>query len=136
MIRRAVDKSDLLTQACDFLFVIHLQAFVLFYACCIPDLTYKFCICGYLFPFHSKGYISQTMKLGALGIPTYKSFSLEELEAATNYFETSSLMGESDHGQVDCYLIYNSSLICFLDCASLVSVPQIVNASAILVTLD
>ncbi|KAG6494968.1 hypothetical protein ZIOFF_042755 [Zingiber officinale] len=45
-------------------------------------------------------YISQTMKLAALGIPTYKSFSLEELEAATNYFETSSLMGESGHGQI------------------------------------
>ncbi|URD85483.1 STYKc [Musa troglodytarum] len=45
-------------------------------------------------------YIYQTMKLGALGIPSYRSFSLEELEAATNNFETSSLMGEGSHGQL------------------------------------
>lgn len=45
-------------------------------------------------------YISQTIKLGALGIPSYRSFSLEELEAATNNFETSSFMGEGSHGQM------------------------------------
>ncbi|KAJ8465093.1 hypothetical protein OPV22_027645 [Ensete ventricosum] len=45
-------------------------------------------------------YIYQTMKLGALGIPSYRSFSLEELEAATNNFETSSLMGKGSHGQL------------------------------------
>ncbi|BAH91789.1 Os02g0599966 [Oryza sativa Japonica Group] len=33
------------------------------------------------------GYISQTVKLEALGIPAYRSFSLVELEAATNDFE-------------------------------------------------
>ncbi|THU45047.1 hypothetical protein C4D60_Mb02t13760 [Musa balbisiana] len=46
------------------------------------------------------GYIYQTMKLGTLGIPSYRSFSLEELEAATNNFETSSLMGKGSHGQL------------------------------------
>nr|XP_009398994.1 PREDICTED: probable inactive leucine-rich repeat receptor-like protein kinase At3g03770 [Musa acuminata subsp. malaccensis] len=45
-------------------------------------------------------YISQTMKLGALGIPSYRSFSVEELEAATNNFELSSFMGEGSHGQI------------------------------------
>nr|XP_010910488.1 probable inactive leucine-rich repeat receptor-like protein kinase At3g03770 [Elaeis guineensis] len=45
-------------------------------------------------------YISQAMKLGALGIPSYRSFSLEELVAATNNFETSSFMGEGSQGQM------------------------------------
>lgn len=45
-------------------------------------------------------YISQAMKLGALGVPSYRSFSLEELEAATNNFESSSFMGEGSHGQM------------------------------------
>ncbi|KAJ6801264.1 putative inactive leucine-rich repeat receptor-like protein kinase isoform X2 [Iris pallida] len=45
-------------------------------------------------------YISQTMKLGALGVPSYRSFSLEELEAATNNFESSSFLGEGSHGQM------------------------------------
>jgi len=49
-----------------------------------------------------KGYISQTKKLGAVGLPTYRSFSLEEIEAATNYFDTVSLMGEDSYGKV-CY---------------------------------
>lgn len=40
------------------------------------------------------------MKLGTLGLPSYRSFSLEELEAATNNFETSAFMGEGSYGQV------------------------------------
>lgn len=47
-----------------------------------------------------EGYISQTMKLGALGIPAYHTFSLEELEEATNNFDTSAFMGEGSQGQV------------------------------------
>lgn len=49
-----------------------------------------------------EGYISQTMKLGALGLPAYRTFSLEELEEATNNFDTSAFMGEGSKGQV-CY---------------------------------
>ncbi|XP_074282433.1 putative inactive leucine-rich repeat receptor-like protein kinase At3g03770 [Silene latifolia] len=45
-------------------------------------------------------YISQTMKLGALGIPAYRTFSLEELEAATNNFGSTAFMGEGTHGQM------------------------------------
>ncbi|CAA6653781.1 unnamed protein product [Spirodela intermedia] len=45
-------------------------------------------------------YISQTIKLGALGIPSYRSFSLEELEAATNGFETSAFLDEGSHGEM------------------------------------
>ncbi|KAG2273165.1 hypothetical protein Bca4012_085988 [Brassica carinata] len=45
-------------------------------------------------------YISQTMKLGALGLPAYRTFSLEELEYATNNFESSAFMGEGSQGQI------------------------------------
>ncbi|KAL0912086.1 hypothetical protein M5K25_018034 [Dendrobium thyrsiflorum] len=45
-------------------------------------------------------YISQTMKLGALGIPSYRSFSLDELEAATNNFDTTTFIGEGSLGQM------------------------------------
>lgn len=45
-------------------------------------------------------YISQTIRLGALGLPAYRTFSLEELEEATNNFETSTFMGEGSHGQM------------------------------------
>lgn len=62
------------------------------------------------FALNLKGYISQTMKLGALGIPSYRSFSVEELEAATNNFELSSFMGEGSHGQVCHYRYFNSSM--------------------------
>ncbi|WVZ60829.1 hypothetical protein U9M48_010799 [Paspalum notatum var. saurae] len=45
-------------------------------------------------------YISQTVKLGALGIPSYRCFSLVELEAATNNFENSYLLGQDSHGEM------------------------------------
>lgn len=45
-------------------------------------------------------YISQTMKLGALGLPAYRTFSLEELEEATGNFDTYTFMGEGSHGQM------------------------------------
>ncbi|CAN6314947.1 unnamed protein product [Urochloa humidicola] len=45
-------------------------------------------------------YISQTVKLGALGIPSYRSFSLVELEAATNIFENSYLLGQDSLGEM------------------------------------
>ncbi|KAL6327358.1 hypothetical protein AAG906_018960 [Vitis piasezkii] len=43
--------------------------------------------------------ISQTMKLGALGLPAYRTFFLEELKEATNNFDESSLI-EGSHGQI------------------------------------
>jgi hypothetical protein len=49
---------------------------------------------------NTKGYISQTVKLGALGIPSYRSFSLVELEAATDNFENSYLIGQDSLGEV------------------------------------
>ncbi|KAJ4781591.1 protein kinase family protein [Rhynchospora pubera] len=45
-------------------------------------------------------YISPAIKLGALGIPSYRTFSLEEIEAATNNFDTSSFIGECSNGQM------------------------------------
>ncbi|CAM0947500.1 unnamed protein product [Alopecurus aequalis] len=45
-------------------------------------------------------YISQTVKLEALGIPPYRSFSLVELEAATNNFANYCLLGRDSYGEV------------------------------------
>ncbi|KAK7377869.1 hypothetical protein VNO80_03302 [Phaseolus coccineus] len=56
-------------------------------------------------------YISQTKKLGAVGLPTYRSFSLEEIEAATNYFDTVSLMGEDSYGKMYRGQLKNSSVV-------------------------
>ncbi|XP_073006233.1 probable inactive leucine-rich repeat receptor-like protein kinase At3g03770 [Typha latifolia] len=56
-------------------------------------------------------YISQTMKLGALGLPSYRSFSLEELEAATDNFGTSTFMGEVPHGQMHRGKLNNGMLV-------------------------
>jgi hypothetical protein len=53
-----------------------------------------------------KGYISQTKKFGALGLPNYRSFSLEEIEEATNNFDTASLIGEDSYGEVcHCHIV-------------------------------
>ncbi|GFY98038.1 leucine-rich repeat protein kinase family protein [Actinidia rufa] len=50
--------------------------------------------------FPHEGYISQAMKLGALGIPAYRTFSFEELELATDNFDTSTFLDEGSHGQM------------------------------------
>ncbi|KAJ0966370.1 hypothetical protein J5N97_027508 [Dioscorea zingiberensis] len=56
-------------------------------------------------------YISQTKKLGALGVPAYRSFSLEELEAATDNFATTAFMGEGSHGQLYKGMLKDGSLV-------------------------
>ncbi|KAL2478133.1 putative inactive leucine-rich repeat receptor-like protein kinase [Forsythia ovata] len=45
-------------------------------------------------------YISETMKLGALGIAPYRTFVWEELKEATYNFNESNLIGEETHGQI------------------------------------
>ncbi|XP_059278721.1 probable inactive leucine-rich repeat receptor-like protein kinase At3g03770, partial [Lycium ferocissimum] len=45
-------------------------------------------------------YITQAMKLGALSLPSYRTFSLEELEVATNNFDTATFMDEISNGQM------------------------------------
>ncbi|KAI7728706.1 hypothetical protein M8C21_019077 [Ambrosia artemisiifolia] len=45
-------------------------------------------------------YVTRAMKLATLGIPPYRTFSLEELEEATNGFHTSTFIGEGSHGQM------------------------------------
>ncbi|XP_057491898.1 probable inactive leucine-rich repeat receptor-like protein kinase At3g03770 [Actinidia eriantha] len=44
-------------------------------------------------------YISETMKLGALGLPPYRTFALEELKEATSNFSTLNLI-EGSHSKV------------------------------------
>ncbi|KAA8537065.1 hypothetical protein F0562_029543 [Nyssa sinensis] len=45
-------------------------------------------------------HISETMKLGALGLPPYRTFVLGELKEATSNFNMSNLIGEGSRGQV------------------------------------
>lgn len=45
-------------------------------------------------------YISRTMKLGALGFPPFRVFSMDELYKATDYFHELSLIGEGSQGKV------------------------------------
>ncbi|KAG9452081.1 hypothetical protein H6P81_004985 [Aristolochia fimbriata] len=56
-------------------------------------------------------YISQSMKLGGLGLPAYRTFSLEELEEATSNFDTYSFMGEGSHGQMYKGTLSDGSLV-------------------------
>ncbi|XP_004493208.1 probable inactive leucine-rich repeat receptor-like protein kinase At3g03770 [Cicer arietinum] len=56
-------------------------------------------------------YISQTKKFGALGLPNYRSLSLEEIEAATNNFDTASLMGEDSYGEMYKGQLKNGSFV-------------------------
>ncbi|KAF9626581.1 hypothetical protein IFM89_036096 [Coptis chinensis] len=44
--------------------------------------------------------VSPTMMFGALGLPQYHVFSLEEIEEATNNFDSSNLIGEGAQGQL------------------------------------
>ncbi|KAF2558295.1 hypothetical protein F2Q68_00018372 [Brassica cretica] len=49
----------------------------------------------------SMGYTSKLLSdARALGLPSYRTFSLEELEYATNNFESSAFMGEGSQGQI------------------------------------
>jgi len=51
------------------------------------------------FPY-TKGYISQTMKFGTVDLPPYRAFSLDEIVAATNNFDSACFMGEVSQGKV------------------------------------
>ncbi|XP_042511276.1 probable inactive leucine-rich repeat receptor-like protein kinase At3g03770 [Macadamia integrifolia] len=56
-------------------------------------------------------YISQTTKLGTLGLPAYRTFSLEELEEATDNFDSSTFMNEGSHDQIYRGTLSNGSLV-------------------------
>lgn len=56
-------------------------------------------------------YISQSMKLGALGLPPYRTYSLEEIEETTGNFDTSAFIGEGSHGQMYRGQLKNGSLL-------------------------
>ena len=69
-----------------------------------------------MFFFLVLGYISQTVKLGALGIPSYRPFSLEELEEATNRFQASAFFDEGSHGKVEALIFSCIYFILSLKC--------------------
>uniref|UniRef100_A0A0D9W007 Protein kinase domain-containing protein n=1 Tax=Leersia perrieri TaxID=77586 RepID=A0A0D9W007_9ORYZ len=53
----------------------------------------------------------KTVKLGALGIPPYRTFSLVELEAATDNFENSLLLGQDSFGEMYRGRLGNGTLV-------------------------
>ncbi|RDX61075.1 putative inactive leucine-rich repeat receptor-like protein kinase, partial [Mucuna pruriens] len=56
-------------------------------------------------------YISQTMKFGTVGLPPYRAFSLEEIVAATNNFDSASFMGEGSQGKMHRGQLKNGLLV-------------------------
>lgn len=60
------------------------------------------------FTFTTEGYVTQPMKQGALGVPTYRTFSLKELEDATNNFNTSTFMADGSYAQVPQFLLFHN----------------------------
>ncbi|KAK7364722.1 hypothetical protein VNO80_13463 [Phaseolus coccineus] len=56
---------------------------------------------GYTSKLHSDArYISQTMKFGTVDLPPYRAFSLDEIVAATNNFDSACFMGEVSQGKM------------------------------------
>ncbi|XP_022877491.1 probable LRR receptor-like serine/threonine-protein kinase At1g14390 [Olea europaea var. sylvestris] len=45
-------------------------------------------------------YVPRPMRLSSMGLPPYHVFTLEEMEDATNNFDTSNLVGEGSEGQL------------------------------------
>lgn len=45
-------------------------------------------------------YTSRAIKLGALGVPPYRTYSLKELEDATHNFDTSAFINDGPYGQM------------------------------------
>ncbi|CAA2938147.1 probable inactive leucine-rich repeat receptor kinase At3g03770 [Olea europaea subsp. europaea] len=56
-------------------------------------------------------YITRATMLGALGLPAYRTFSLEELEEATNNFDTSTFISEGSHDQMYRGQLKNGSFV-------------------------
>ncbi|KAK7380771.1 hypothetical protein VNO78_33290 [Psophocarpus tetragonolobus] len=56
-------------------------------------------------------YISQKMKFGMVGLPPYRVFSLEEIVAATNNFDTATFMGEGSEGKMHRGQLKNGLLV-------------------------
>lgn len=59
----------------------------------------------------SARYISDAAKLGLQSAPAHRPFSLDELKAATNNFDNSTLMGEGSTGKIYKGRLENSTLV-------------------------
>ncbi|KAL8125547.1 hypothetical protein AgCh_012998 [Apium graveolens] len=55
--------------------------------------------------------ITQSMKLGELGAPAYRTFSLKEIEDATHNFDKSTFVGKGSYGQMYIGELKDGSLI-------------------------
>ncbi|KAF7145086.1 hypothetical protein RHSIM_Rhsim04G0167700 [Rhododendron simsii] len=56
-------------------------------------------------------YISETMKFGGLGLPPYRTFSLEELKEATSNFSSLNFIGEGSQGKVYKGILTDGTLV-------------------------
>ncbi|KAH7842548.1 hypothetical protein Vadar_006603 [Vaccinium darrowii] len=56
-------------------------------------------------------HISETMKLGAMGLPPYRTFALEELKEASCDFNLSNFIGEGSHGKVYKGIIADGTIV-------------------------
>ncbi|XP_061371673.1 probable inactive leucine-rich repeat receptor-like protein kinase At3g03770 [Gastrolobium bilobum] len=61
--------------------------------------------------FSDARYIPQTKNFGTFGLPPYRAFSLEEITAATNNFDTASFMGEGSQGKMNRGQLKDGSLV-------------------------
>ncbi|XP_045789539.1 probable inactive leucine-rich repeat receptor-like protein kinase At3g03770 [Trifolium pratense] len=56
-------------------------------------------------------HVPKAMKFGTVGLPPYRAFSLEEIVAATNNFDTTSFIGEGSQGQMNRGQLKDGSLV-------------------------
>ncbi|XP_061338823.1 probable LRR receptor-like serine/threonine-protein kinase At1g14390 [Gastrolobium bilobum] len=64
------------------------------------SISDKFSVRAYPRPYIDERHVPQPMRLGALGFPSYRIFTSEEIEDTTNNFDPSNLIGEGSQDQL------------------------------------